>query len=229
MRTAYFSLDRIPKRSDCEKLLKEYKLGNVLGKGAYGKVFELCKDSDCSYVLKTMEFNKQMYDMIGSPKLERNNILNSWIKEIDNQLKVIECQSSYKFQFVPHVYDAWFCDKKGDTVFYIIMEKFEGDLSQFIKKFSNSNKEVKQLLKSFIMLKLNVLEESLKHINNTCNICLDDIKLENILYKTNEDGTYDLVFSDFGTSIYGKNVSEKCINTDIRRFSMAVTEFIERF
>jgi len=36
MRTAYFSLDRIPERSDCEKLLREYKLGKTLGKGAYG-------------------------------------------------------------------------------------------------------------------------------------------------------------------------------------------------
>ena len=48
MRTAYFSLESIPERSVCEKLLKEYKLG----KRAYYKVNELCKEDKCIYVLK---------------------------------------------------------------------------------------------------------------------------------------------------------------------------------
>jgi len=225
MRTAYFSLDRIPERSDCEKLLREYKLGKTLGKGAYGKVYELCKEDNCNYILKTIEFNKTMYDEIGAPKMERNYMFKGWKKEIDNQLTVIECQKKYKYKFVPDIYDAWYCDHdNGNTSFYIIMERFEGDLKDFIKRFSKN-----ELLKTVIEAKFNMLHDALEHINKTCGICLDDIKLENILYKKNKQGTYDLVFSDFGTSFYGKDVSSRCIETDIRRFNQAINEFIEKF
>jgi len=109
------------------------------------------------------------------------------------------------------------------------MERFEGDLKDFIKRFSGKDKDSKILLKSFIMLKLKVLYKALEHINKSCSICLDDIKLENILYKTNKDGTVDLVFSDFGTSFYGKDISTRCIETDIRRFNQAIDEFNEKF
>jgi len=227
MRTSYFSLDNMPIRSDCEKLLREYKVNNKISKGAYGTIYEVCKDKNCNFVLKTMEFCKSKYEMIGVSKLSYNTKYNEWIKEIDNHLKIIECQKSYEFKFVPYIYDAWFCNEKnGDAVFYIVMEKFDGDLKYLIKKFSNHSKE-DNFFKSFIILKLKVLAKSLEHINNSCKICLDDIKLENILYKKNDDNTYDLVFSDFGTSIIHSN--ETCIKTDIDRFRQTVNEFNEKF
>jgi len=227
MRTSYFSLDNMPIRSDCEKLLREYKVNNKISKGAYGTIYEVCKDKNCNFVLKTMEFCKSKYEMIGVSKLSYNTKYNEWIKEIDNHLKIIECQKEYEFKFVPYIYDAWFCNEKnGDAVFYIVMEKFDGDLKYLIKKFSNHSKE-DNFFKSFIILKLKVLAKSLEHINNSCKICLDDIKLENILYKKNDDNTYDLVFSDFGTSIIHSN--ETCIKTDIDRFRQTVNEFNEKF
>lgn len=232
MRSCYFSLDKLPHRSECEKLLRDYKVGKQIGKGAYGKVFDVCKDTNCNFVLKTMEFSKSNYDIIGSPKLSYENKYKEWKKEIENHLKVIECQKSYKLRFVPDVYDAWYCNDKdsGDSVFYIIMERFDGDLKYFIKIFSNdNNKHVKKLLKSFILIKLKDLREALDHINNSCKICLDDIKLENILYKEYSNGTYDLVFSDFGTSSFGKNITQRCIETDIMRFNQSVEEFREKF
>jgi len=119
--------------------------------------------------------------------------------------------------------------KNGDAVFYIIMERFEGDLKSFIKNFSKYDKEVKKILKSFIIMKLKVLIEALKHINNSCEICIDDIKLENILYKKCSDDTYDLVFSDFGTSSFGKDITKKCIERDLTRFRQAVDEFSNEF
>lgn len=229
MRTAYFSLENIPKRSDCERLLKEYKKGNKIGGGAFGSVYELCKETNCNFVLKTLEFNKSMFEFTGSPRLSYEYKFQNWKKEINNHLKVIECQKNYKIQIFPNIYDAWFCDEEnGDSSFYIIIEKFEGDLKQFINRFSFYDKDVKSLLKGFIEIKFKDLEEALEYINNTCKICLDDIKLDNILYKKKDSGGYDLVFSDFGTSFYEK-ISETCIDTDKRRFSQSVREFIENF
>ena len=231
MEIAYFGLDTVKERSKCEKLFKEYKRGKtVLGKGAYGKVYDLCKGTNCNFVLKVTTFSKKYNSTIGGYKSERSTKINEWMTEIENNLKVVECQQDYDFQFIPRIYDAWFCDKKnGDTKFYIIFERFEGNLKDFIKKFSKESKDVKKLLKSFIMLKFKVLEKTLDHINEKCKICLDDIKIENILYKSNDNGTFDLVFSDFGTSKYGEKISENCIKTDIRRFKQAVDEFDEMF
>lgn len=227
MRTVYFSLENIPNRSNCEKLLKEYKLGKQIGRGAYGKVYDVCRDSDCNFILKTMEFCMSKYNMI---KLSYENKFNEWKKEIENQLSVIECSKKYHYRFVPNVYDAWYCNEKnGDSVFYIVMEKFDGDLKSFISIFSKHDKNVKNLLKSFILLKLQLLSESLQYINNSCNICLDDIKLENILYKKYSDNTYDLVFSDFGTSLTGKKITSRCVEIDITRFKQIVEEFKNTF
>jgi serine/threonine protein kinase len=230
MRTSYFSLDKISDRSDCEKLLKEYKIQNKLGQGAYGKVYSACKNENCNFVLKTMEFCKRKYDEIGASKLSYEYRFNQWKKEIKNHLQIIECQNNYKFRFVPVVFDAWFCNEvNGYAVFYIIMERFDGDLKDFIKNFSKYDNSVKILLKSFIKVKLNELQESLEFINNKCQICIDNIKIENILYKKLENETFELVFADFGTSIMNENFSQECIQRDLMRFKNSVNEFLEHF
>jgi len=230
MRSVFFSLKNIPDRSDCEKILKEYKLGNQIGRGAYGKVYDICRDKDCNFILKTMEFCKSKYEMIGAEKLSYEYKFNEWKKEIENQIEVIECSKKYHSKFVPYVHDAWYCNEKnGDAIFYIVMEKYDGDLKSFINIFSKYDKDVNILLKSFIILKLELLTKSLEYINNSCNICLDDIKLENILYKKCNDNTYELVFSDFGTSLFGKKFTSKCIDTDIARFKQAIEEFKNTF
>ena len=59
MKISYFSLEKIPNRSDCEKLLKEYKIQNKIG--AHDKVYSACKNENCNFVLKTIEFCKSKY------------------------------------------------------------------------------------------------------------------------------------------------------------------------
>lgn len=230
MRTSYFSLEKFLDRSDCEKLLKEYKIQNKLGKGAYGDVYSACKNENCNFVLKTMEFCKTKYEEIGASKLSYEYRFNQWKKEIKNHLQIIECQNNYKVCFVPKVFDAWFCNlDNGDAVFYIIMEKFDGDLKEFIKQFSKYDKTVKILLKSFIKIKLNELQESLDFINNKCQICIDDIKLENLLYKKLDNDTFELVFADFGTSIMNESFSQECVQRDLMRFKSSVNDFLEQY
>lgn len=220
MKISYFSLEKIPNRSDCEKLLKEYKIQNKLG--AHDKVYSACKNENCNFVLKTIEFCKSKCREISASKL--------WKKEIKNHLQIIECQNNYKFRFVPIVFDAWFCNEdNGDAVFYIIMERFDGDLKDFIKRFSKYDKSVKILLKSFIKLKLNELQDALEFINNKCQICIDDIKIENLLYKKLENETFELVFADFGTSIMNDSFSQECVQRDLTRFKSSANEFLEQF
>jgi serine/threonine protein kinase len=108
------------------------------------------------------------------------------------------------------------------------MEKFDGNLKDFIFIFKNN-----KLLKTVLSSNLQLLETSLLHINKTCNICIDDIKLENILYKINSKGIYEFVFSDFGTSVLYQNVDNKtfedCLKKDERRFNNTVEEFLSNF
>jgi serine/threonine protein kinase len=224
-----YSLKFLPRRSDCEKLVKEYKIEKEKGKGSYGTVYDVCKNNkNCKFVLKVTKFNKSTENL--SPYLTYEFKFKEWIKEVDNNLQVIECQKNFQFQFVPYVYDAWFChEKNGDVSFFILMERFDGNLKDFIKIFSKSNYEEKILLKSFIITKLEVLKIALDNLHKKCKICLDDIKLENILYKKNINNTYDLVFSDFGTSSYGKNLTQNCIEKDIRRFNDSIYELSKNF
>jgi serine/threonine protein kinase len=99
------------------------------------------------------------------------------------------------------------------------MEKYDGNLFDFLKKYKSSNKI---LTKNIIRLSLQNLLSSLHFIHQNCNICLNDIKLENILYKNN-DGYYDFCFGDFGLSEI--NSSEDCKENDLRKFNESI-EFL---
>jgi len=210
-------------RSNCEK---KYKKNGLLGKGAYGKVYDACIGSNCSYVLKVIVYDKKQYDYIGVDKLSRKHIMKQWKLEILSHIRIMKCEKKYNIinpltRFAPKLYDAWYCDEEnGDTTFYLLIEKYDGNLFHFINKYKNN-----KLSKSIIRLSLANLASSLYFIHNNCNICLNDIKLENILYKQNDDGYYDFSFGDFGlTSIA---VNKSCKDEDLRRFNETINTFID--
>jgi hypothetical protein len=77
----------------------------------------------------------------------------------------------------------------------------EGNLRDFIDKFSVYSEDVKRLLKSFILSSFQTLELTLKDRNKyTFEIdyytYLDEVKIESILYKYNINDTYCLVYPD---------------------------------
>ena len=218
----YFSLSKLIDRSQCEKLNSDYKRGKKMGKGAYGDVYELCKDSNCSYVLKVISYSKEKYEMIGGDKLSLFHHKNVWKTEVENHLKIIQCQKEFKFhKFLPDIYDAWFCEEKnGDTTFYIVMEKYDGDVHDFLKRHKSF-----KFAKPLALANIKLLQLSLDHIHNACGICIDDIKLSNILYRLVDNGNdVHFVFADFGTSVID-NPSQRCIDNDNRRFQNVVEEF----
>lgn len=219
----YFNASSI-KRSECEKV---YKKGVKLGKGAYATVYEACIDNDCSYVLKVIKYEHQKYQYIGTDRLSRKYIMKQWKMELLSHLRVLNCEKRYQVfnldqKLAPWLYDAWFCDEKnGDTIFYIVMEKYDGNLSDFIKKYKKND-----LTKNMVRLLLSNLLSSLYFIHNNCNICLNDIKLDNILYKRRDDGYFNFVFGDFGLS--STTTNQKCKDEDQHRFKNMVSLFIDQ-
>ena len=230
MMNIYFSLDRIPNRSECEKLGEEPSTDTY--NKSYSSVYECCKDKNCNYILKVIKFNKELNEFNDNPQFTYEYRYKEWLSEINNYLKIINCKYNFCIKFAPILYDYWFYNVDDDysdyTSFYIIMENFEGNLKDFIDKYKNE-----KLLKTVLSSSLKLLETSLLHINSTCKIYIDDIKLESILYKINSKGIYEFLFSDFDLSVYYKPF-KSCLKKDSLQwrtttFKEKVEEFLSNF
>ena len=80
--TTYFGVD-FKNRSQCERLYKKYRQEKYIGKGAYGKVYEVCIKEDCNYVLKVITFDNSIYEMSGMDQLSFENINIKLQQEVD--------------------------------------------------------------------------------------------------------------------------------------------------
>jgi hypothetical protein len=123
-------------RNDCEEVHRSYEIKDRMDRGAYGSVHQVCKKGtrDCDYVLKIITFDQEMYELSGRSKPSLVETRKNWIKEVNVLHKLNQCQSSLDIIFSPKLHDAWMCTKKEDmrTYFYIVMEKYDGSLLQFI-------------------------------------------------------------------------------------------------
>ena len=153
-------------------------------------------------------------------------------------LSMQKCESDFGTRFIPHLYDAWFCSEQEefknkdsidmDAYFYMVIEKFDGTLFNFIDKFKRYSSLVQKLvntiIKDTIMQKLRL---ALDHVHNNCNICINDIKMDNILYREDKN-TFTFVFSDFGLSSQCTyNPNEKCKIEDNRRLETTIAIFLK--
>lgn len=215
----YMATDTID-RDDCEYLSNIFNEPQKIGKGAYGEVYQICNktNQNCNYALKVIIYDKIRYEMSGVELLSRATIKDLWFREVRILKKLNRCQEKQGYKFVPDIYDNWFCTKPEQTYFYILMEKFDGNLSQFIKKYRSV-----ELVKIASLLALKSLDKDLKIIHTFCDICLNDIKLDNILYKQVGEYNYQFVFADTGNS--SEEVSQKCQDDDQARFRKTIEEF----
>ena len=94
------------------------------------------------------------------------------------------------------------------------MEKYDGDLSHLLKQVSP---EVREEIKDG---RLKYMYLALNFIHHTCRVCLNDIKLQNILYKQTGPRSYDFVFADFGEATLYSN--DECIEIDRKRFKRLI-------
>jgi serine/threonine protein kinase len=216
----FYSATRSLDRHNCEyeakqKLKKEnlFIKENVFGEGLNGKVYEVCNNANCPYVLKII-----IYDKLKNINSTRQQHKKNWENEVRILEKLNDCQYKLKYKFVPIIYDSWHCDDKDKSFFFILMEKFEGNLATFIKKYQSSD-----AIKIASISALKTLEVYLRIIHEKCKVCLHDIKLENILYKQNGRYDYDFVFADTRKST--DNVTKKCMEEDTERFQQTIIDF----
>ena len=84
------------------------------------------------------------------------------------------------------------------------MEKYDGDLLHLAEGMAERN--------SIISISLGQMVSHLTIIHQNLNICLNDIKLQNILYKRIGRNGYQFAFSDFG--IATQYSDEDCVKID---------------
>jgi serine/threonine protein kinase len=220
--TTFYASGDFTNRDDCELLAKEYLKGDRIGRGASGTVYDACKKGgDCKYVLKVIKYDKQLYEMSGRVESKsRKTIKKAWENEVKILQKLNECQEEYRTNFVPLIYDAWFCTENDATWFYILMEKYEGNLDDFMRKFRSSTAI---LIAAVAFLK--ILELQLDIIHRTCKICLNNINRMNVLYRQVGKLRFEFVFADTGKAT--DEMSEKCLEDDRKRFERYITSFVK--
>jgi serine/threonine protein kinase len=214
-------------RRDCEALHKVYKKGKTsLGKGAFGEVYEACirGTNDCGYVLKVITYDHEMFKRSGGKSIER--YYRDWYNEAKVFEELNKFQEKNELVFSPILYDRWFCakralDKKGNSTtmihFYLLMERYDGDL---LHLFPDRDAKYRNVA---IAMALERMEAYLFIIHHNLKICLNDIKLQNILYKRTMTGI-QLVFADFG--IATRHSDEECIRIDTENFKALKSQFM---
>lgn len=90
---------------DC---LKNYKIKDILGSGAFGTVVVSCLKNDCHYVMKIQ-------------KIEDNKSL----KRIEKESEIAEKMS--EIEVGPQFYGSWYCEDDG--IYIIITEKWDDSLN----------------------------------------------------------------------------------------------------
>ena len=209
---------RTTTRKDCEAL-------HTTGKGSFGEVYEACirGNHDCGYVLKVITYDSKTFKERGGKSLER--YYRDWYNEAKVFSALNKCQEKKRGVFSPILYDRWYCaegrkDKSTVVHFYLLMERYDGDLLQL---FTDRDLTFKNIV---IAMALERMDSYLSIIHDTCKICLNDIKLQNILYKRVGEYDYDLVFADFGIS--SRHSDDECIKNDRENFKELKEQFRAR-
>lgn len=216
----YIPLSSDYSRDDCKFLAATYDKGKQLGSGFYGTVYELCRkaSTDCTLVLKVTTYFKRRYEMQKEPRYSEQFLRESWEREVRILNKLNQCQKSWGFQFCPILYDSWICKEAEQTSFFIVIERFDGNLDDFMKKFKGT-----EAAKVAAMSSLKSLARDLKIIHNSCKICINDIKLENVLFKQTSTYTYSFIFTDMG--IATDETDSACQARDTFKFTQTIEAF----
>lgn len=161
--------------------IKKYKTGELLGQGAYGKVFKLPNNR----VLKIINLNGY-----GDPNIEQYSYqMENIISEIDamNKLK--------NTNIAPKLYNFWLGKNKQSLSMYIEMEYKGITLEEW--RYNNTYTENHKIM----------IKNKIKQLHDL-GIIHNDLHSNNILVDTKND-TVDFFISDFGLSKTHKNMIKK--------------------
>lgn len=156
---------------ECDRNVQEYEKKELLGKGAYGRVYQLCDvDNKCPYVLKVVD-------------LKKTTDVKQFEIEVTNQMR------ASKLGIAPHILDAWICHvEKRKVRGFIAMEYLDYPLKKYLylHKTEFSDQFLDQLLAQ--------IQESVDRLH-LIDIEHGDLNENNIYYK---NGKFMLI--DFGLS-----------------------------
>lgn len=101
---------------ECDRNVQEYEKKELLGKGANGRVYQLCDaDKKCPYVLKVVD-------------LKKTTDVKQFEIEVTNQMR------ASKLGIAPHVLDAWICHvEKHKARGFIAMEYLDISLKKYLR------------------------------------------------------------------------------------------------
>jgi tRNA A-37 threonylcarbamoyl transferase component Bud32 len=154
----------------------------------------------------------EKYAREGGKSFER--YYREWVNEVEIHLQLNECQEKYDIKFSPCIYDWWYCDDGEKAKFYILIERYQGDLVTLLENKTSLA----------VAMTLDRMHEYLGIIHYTCRVCLNDISLRNMLYKQIGVNEYEIVFADFGMA--STNSDDECIRIDGDRFIEVKNEFM---
>jgi len=198
------------------KFLKggKYLLGEKIGEGKFNEIFK-GKDleTDEIVVIKKMEkLSNEEYE-IDKNKIYKGKLKEWFDKEI-NAIKIISKNTQYSVRYKDHF--------ETEDYYYIILEYYDDNLGNFLKKNKIYNKNLSPRLINKILNQLNMTFIEL--LNN--KIAHRNIKPENILIKYSNEGktNFDSILSDYGMSFeYGKIF---CMSTIVGRKDIMAPEIL---
>ncbi len=157
--------------------LKNLEIGDLLGEGNFGQVYDAC-DPDCTSVLKVM---------IIPPEFGN-----------DFKTEVAITQWAGELEIGPKFIDSWTCEAEDDygviAIGLILTEKYEMSLERYLKKYKK--------MESGAALTLMELIKAMHHNG----IIHGDLHPRNIVVDTNKKEIKRISIIDYGLAFYKENV-----------------------
>ena len=178
----------IMRMREFESCLKGWEIKQLLGKGGYGEVYNVCKESkghvikdDCDYAVKVS---------VIEDKIDENRFLH----EVDITKRMSNAGIS------PKLYEYQVCEVKG--VFYgiVVVEKYDMTLTKYLQRNLLTNKDYAAI-------------KALVDTMHRSGIAHLDLKHDNVMMKR-KPKTFALI--DYGFAVFvGKEVPLIGMNTDV--------------
>ncbi|MEK6884186.1 MAG: hypothetical protein AABY22_31440, partial [Nanoarchaeota archaeon] len=211
----YIAINNVDRQA-CQR---NYESKTKLGQGTFGTVFDACNRStnDCQYVMKIQQILSHQQEL-------------EVLSEVHIHKYLDRMQEKFNMVMVPKLYDSWSCEienknESGKVIryHYIILEKWQGTLSSLGINQMKQNISALSWVNPLYMNKKEIFTgkktetytsdvylftfDQLISVTNVVNMLTKfnivhcDLHLQNFLYRTKVDGTYEFCINDFGMSV----------------------------
>ena len=154
---------------------------------SFTEMNEACKkgDESCKYILKVATYHH-------NEGIPLRKYFTTWYNEVTVLYKLNSYQSKLGIEFSPYLYDWWYVHKGSEVHFYLLLERFHGDLVSLVGDGEEDDLAY--------IIAMETMACYLSIIHHDCKLCLNDIKLKDMLFKEVDVGHYRFVFSNFSSS-----------------------------